>query len=237
MLKKDKKKSVLSRKRIVKSFMFIMAIAYCLGFFMYDMCSDFVSGNINGYAQPIIDIRLLQLVFLVLFPLVTLIMWLPLFLAGAQVYDLNEEGILMVPVYKDRQKWKMIFHVLASDDVKPYLQQIYFKDVNHILFTVDRHVGLWAMSRYSYVLKVYDAKGLMTTLFINPMENGLLMPSGKGGVPITGYKSRDEIYNMMRFLITNGVKVVDPYHIIDALKNHDVEVYDYLESLNIKVRY
>lgn len=223
-----KKKNMLSRKKVIQYFILIMLIAYGMGIFMYNLAIDI---------QYVIDIRIIQVVILVLFPLATLLMWLPLFVAGAQIYDMNEEELVILPAYSDRKKWGMILHVVSSDDVSPYLQRIAYKDVDHALFTVDRHAGNWGMSRYSYLLKLYDTKGLLTSMFINPMANGMFMPAGKGGIPLDGYKSRDEISNMLQFLATNGLKIEDPYQIQEALKNHDIEVYDFLESLHIKTRY
>lgn len=223
-----KKKTLISRKKIIHYMIAILVIAYSMGGWIC-LASDAFPETLN--------LRIMQLIFLVLFPLMTFIMWLPLCVAGAQIYDMNDEELVILPPYKDREKWRMILHILCTDDVTPYLKKIAYRDIDHALFTADRHIGNWGMSRYSYLLKLYDDKGLIITVYINPMANGLFMPVGKGGIPLDGFKTRDEICNMMQFLIANGVKIDDPNHILDALKNHDVEVYDYLESLHIKRRY
>lgn len=41
----------------------------------------------------------------------------------------------------------------------------------------------------------------------------------------------------MKFFEVNQVKIEDPYHMIEALENTEIVIYDYLESLDIKIRY
>ena len=41
----------------------------------------------------------------------------------------------------------------------------------------------------------------------------------------------------MKFFEIHQIKIDDPYYMIDALKNPDIVMYDYLESLHIKIRY
>lgn len=75
------------------------------------------------------------------------------------------------------------------------------------------------------------------TLYINPMDNGVLLPSGKGGIVLTGFRSSEDILNMMQLIMAGGIRLEDPYHILDAMKRNDIEIYDYLESLQLKKRY
>lgn len=222
------KQKVLSRRKIISSFLIILVIALSLGGFMYGLADSF---------EDFADIRILQIGFLVLFPLFTLLMWMPLCLGGGQIYDMREDALIILPAYKDRQKWNMILHVLCSDDVTPFLKEIRYDAIDHAKFTVDRKAGLWGLSRYSFLLKLYNEKEMFLTLYINPMDNGILLPSSKGGIVLSGYRSNKDILNMMQLLMASGMRLEDPYHILDAMNRSDIEIYDYLESLQIKRRY
>lgn len=222
------KQKVLSRRKIISSFLIILVISLSLGGFMYGLADSF---------EDFADIRILQIGFLVLFPLFTLLMWMPLCLGGGQIYDMREDALIILPAYKDRQKWNMILHVLCSDDVTPFLKEIRYDVIDHAKFTVDRKAGMWGLSRYSFLLKLYNEKEMFLTLYINPMDNGVLLPSSKGGIVLSGYRSNKDILNMMQLLMASGMRLEDPYHILDAMKRSDIEIYDYLESLQIKRRY
>ena len=177
------KRKVLSRKKIISSFLVVLVLSLCLGGFMYGLADSF---------EDFADIRILQIGFLVLFPLFTVIMWVPLCLGGGQIYDMREDALVIIPAYKDRQKWNMILHVLCSDDVTPFLQEIRYEDIDHATFTVDRKAGVWGLSRYTYLLKLYKEKDLFVTLYINPMDNGILLPAGKGGILLTGFRTSED---------------------------------------------
>lgn len=222
------KQKVLSRRKIISSFLIILVISLSLGGFMYGLADSF---------EDFADFRILQIGFLVLFPLFTLLMWMPLCLGGGQIYDMREDALIILPAYKDRQKWNMILHVLCSDDVAPFLKEIRYDAIDHAKFTVDRKAGLWGLSRYSFLLKLYNEKEMFLTLYINPMDNGILLPSSKGGIVLSGYRSNKDILNMMQLLMASGMRLEDPYHILDAMNRSDIEIYDYLESLQIKRRY
>lgn len=222
------KQKVLSRRKIISSFLIILVISLSLGGFMYGLADSF---------EDFADIRILQIGFLVLFPLFTLLMWMPLCLGGGQIYDMREDALIILPAYKDRQKWNMILHVLCSDDVTPFLKEIRYDVIDHAKITVDRKAGLWGLSRYSFLLKLYNEKEMFLTLYINPMDNGILLPSSKGGIVLSGYRSNKDILNMMQLLMASGMRLEDPYHILDAMNRSDIEIYDYLESLQIKRRY
>ena len=139
------KRKVLSRKKIITSFLIILILSLCLGGFMYGLADSF---------EDFADARILQIGFLVLFPLFTVIMWVPLCLGGGQIYDMREDALVIIPAYKDRRKWNMILHVLCNDDVTPFLQEIRYEDIDHAKFTVDRKAGVWGLSRYTYLLKL-----------------------------------------------------------------------------------
>ena len=42
---------------------------------------------------------------------------------------------------------------------------------------------------------------------------------------------------MMQLITAGGMRLEDPHYILDAMKRRDIEIYDYLESLQIKRRY
>ena len=222
------KQKALSRKKIIISVLVILALSLGLGSIMYGLADSF---------EEFADIRILQIVFLVLFPLFTLVLWVPLCLGGGQIYELREDAFVIIPAYKDRKKWNMIIHVFCSDDVTPFLQEIRYADIDYAKFTVDRKAGVWGLSRYSYMLKLYDKKQAFMTLYINPMDNGILLPSSKGGIVLSGFRTNEDILNMMQLLLASGMRLEDPYHILEAMKRKDIEIYDYLESLQIKKRY
>ena len=102
---------------------------------------------------------------------------------------------------------------------------------------MDRKAGVWGLSRYTYLLNLYNEKELFMILYINPMDNGILLPAGKGGIVLSGFRTSEDILNMMQLLMAGGIRLEDPHHILDAMKRKDIEIYDYLESLQIKRRY
>lgn len=75
------KQKALSRKKIIISVLVILALSLGLGSIMYGLADSF---------EEFADIRILQIVFLVLFPLFTLVLWVPLCLGGGQ--DLRAAG-------------------------------------------------------------------------------------------------------------------------------------------------
>ena len=82
------KRKVLSRKKIISSFLVVLVLSLCLGGFMYGLADSF---------EDFADIRILQIGFLVLFPLFTVIMWVPLCLGGGQIYDMREDALVIIP--------------------------------------------------------------------------------------------------------------------------------------------
>ena len=51
------------------------------------------------------------------------------------------------------------------------------------------------------------------TLYINPMDNGILLPAGKGGILLTGFRTSEDILNMMQLITAGGMRLEDPHHI------------------------
>ena len=68
-------------------------------------------------------------------------------------------------------------------------------------------------------------------------EGRKVLPAGKGGILLTGFRTSEDILNMMQLITAGGMRLEDPHHILDAMKRRDIEIYDYLESLQIKRRY
>lgn len=224
--KREFKKLNISRKKILQNFMVELFCGAIMGF----ACAKAI-GSVIGDDDGLYTICIL------IFIAMCILLWMPIFVANAQIYDINEKSVKVIPKLSVIKKWKMIFHILLNDDIEPFLNVIPLTSIRYGTFHVDRHAGTWAMSRYSYMLTLYyDAKDHIT-LYINPMENGILMPSGKGGYLFTGCQSRKDICNLVHFFEMNQITIEDQFHIVDALKNPDIVIYDYLESLNIKVRY
>lgn len=167
---------------------------------------------------------------------VLLFLWTPLFVAGNQVYDITKNSIRIMPNYPSLKKWNIIGYILCNNTIEPFIRVINLQDIQSGIFGVERHVGLYGLSRYTFILKLLmDKEELM--IDINPMDNGILLPSGRGGIIWTGFKKREEIMNMISFLNAYGIKIEDPYGILEAFKVQDQEIYDYLETLQIKIKY
>lgn len=222
-----KKKKVLNRKSLFVQLLLIVLFGLVFGGVMVRvMTFDEVA------ALMTINIPICMLICIALM----IFLWLPLFVADRQIYDITEHGIAMLSKKGMMEKWKLIFYILCNDKVEPFLRILAFDDVQSGEFSVERHAGVWGFSRYTYTLTLLT-KGETVTIYINPMDNGPLMPSGKGGFVLSGYKDREEICNVITFLETKGISIGDHYHILDAFKQRDIEIYDYLESLQIKVKY
>lgn len=187
---------------------------------------------IEAFATYHVDASLVMIVF----TLMVLVLWLPLLVGNQQVYDLDEQGLTLIPMLKQRDKWKIIFYVLCNDQVEPFLRKVSYEDIKGGTFYVERKFGSWSFSRYTYVLKLSLAQSNLK-LYINPMDNGPLMPSGKGGFALVGYRTSKDICNMLQFLMTKGITIDDPYELLPALQNPNIEIYDFLETLQIKTKY
>ena len=223
--KREFKKLNITRKKILQNLLVEVLCGVLLGF----SCSKAI-GAVLGDSEERMAICILVFVGM------CVILWAPIFIASAQIYDINEHSIQVIPKLGIMKKWGMILHILFSNDVGSYLKVMKLDRIQYGTFHVDRHLGTWGYSRYSYMLTLYDRQESIT-LYINPIENGVLMPSGKGGYLFTGCQSREDICNLVNFFEINGIRIEDQHHIVDALKNPDIEIYDYLESLHVRVRY
>lgn len=67
---------------------------------------------------------------------------------------------------------------------------------------------------------------------MNSMENGFLLPSSTGGLPIFANLHHEDIVNILQYMKTCGVIIEDPYHLLEALKNPDITMYEYMETIN-----
>lgn len=96
--------------------------------------------------------------------------------------------------------------------------------------------GMLGYSWYTYRLTLYIGNEKLP-LYIDPIDNGIIMPSGFGGATLNGRHDRKDICNLIQMLRVNHVKIEDPYGILDALKDESVPLYEFLETLDIKKRY
>lgn len=222
--RKEFKKLNIHRKKLLSNIFFEIITGILMG-----ICCSKAIETVEGQGEY-------MAICILIFVIMCVFLWTPLFVASAQIYDITQTSIKAIPKMNSMKKWKMIFHILCVNDIEPFLKIIPLSSIQRGKFSVDRHSGVMAYSRYSYMLTLYMEHESIT-LYINPIENGPLMPSGKGGYLFHGCKSREDICNMVQFFEMNHVHVEDPYHIIDALKNPNIVIYDYLESLNIKIRY
>lgn len=180
------------------------------------------------------DVNMAGLV--IIFVVMVVFLWTPLWMPSGQVYDISDDDIKVIPSYHTLKKWSIILYILTKNDITPFIETIPLSSLTGGNFHVDRHAGSWAYSRYTYILTLHR-NDQDISLAINPMDNGVLLPAGRGGFVFQGYKSREDICNIIKFFEVHQIPIEDPYYIIEALKNPDIVMYDYLESLHIKTRY
>lgn len=226
-----KRQMVLSRKSIVLSTLAIMLFG--IGFIAVLMSalsqSEVVAQAMQTYH---IDTSLIM----ILYTLMVLFLWLPLSIGTQRVYELNHDSLTVIPMMNTWHKWSIIFHILSKDEITPFLRKISFSQIQYARFSVEKKFGAWAFSRYTYVLRLY-LQHEVVNLYINPIDNGVMIPSGRGGYLLAGTKTRQEIANTLHFLMTNGIAIEDPYQILPALENPSIELYDYFETLPLKTKY
>lgn len=221
------KHMVMNRRSLILIMLFITGAGMVLGGVIYwalDWILDWYDLSAN-----------LSLCIL-LGAIVLLFLWTPLFVAGSQVYDITKQSIRIIPYSPTLKKWKIIGYLLCNDTIEPFIRVINLKDIQSGTFSVQRHVGLYGLSRYTFTLKLLMEKEHLM-IYINPIDNGVFLPSGQGGVILSGYKSGEEICNMISFLRTFDIPIEDPYGILDAFKVPGLEIYDYLETKQIKIKY
>lgn len=218
---------VMNRRSLILIMLFITVVGMVLGGVIYwalDWILDWYDRSAN------LSLCILLGAILLLF------VWTPLFVAGSQVYDITKQSIRIIPYFPARKKWKIIGYILCNDTIEPFIRVINLKDIQSGIFSVQRHAGLYGLSRYTFTLKLKMEKEHLM-IYINPIDNGIGIPSGQGGVVLSGYKSKEEICNMISFLRTFEIPIEDPYGIVDAFKVPGLEIYDYLETKQIKIKY
>ena len=221
------KKLNLGRKQILIQLFTEVFLGIILGF----VCHQAIT-SVSIVDEADVNMPLL----IVIFVCMLVFLWTPLWMPQGQVYDINDNNIKVIPKYHTITRWKIILYVLCKNDISPFIETMPLSSFTGGKFSVDRHAGSWAYSRYTYLLTLYQ-KDHEVKLAINPMDNGVLLPASRGGFVFSGYKSREDICNIMKFFEIHQIKIDDPYYMIDALKNPDIVMYDYLESLHIKIRY
>lgn len=221
------KKLNVGRKQIL----FQLITEVFLGVILGSVCHQAIT-SVSIVDEADVNMPLLIIIFVCML----VFLWTPLWMPQGQVYDINDDNIKVIPQYHIITRWKIILYVLCKNDISPFIETMPLSSFTGGKFSVDRHAGSWAYSRYTYLLTLYQ-KDHEVKLAINPMDNGVLLPAGRGGFVFSGYKSREDICNIMKFFEIHQIKIDDPYYMIDALKNPDIVMYDYLESLHIKIRY
>lgn len=221
--KKMFKKLNLSRKKIMSQIISEIVGGILLGLACYQAISIVHKG---------VSLALCIIVFVMMIIFLCTPLWMPI----GQIYDMDMACIKVIPPYTILMKWKLILHILCRNDISNFIETISLSSIYYGKFSVDRRYAGWGFHNYTYILTLYmDDRDI--ALVINPMENGLLMPSGKGGFVFEGYKNREDICNIINYFEINQIKINDPYQIVVALKNPDIVIYDYLEQLDIKIRY
>ena len=217
---------IMTRKRLILTAIAILLIGLCMGWGIFWA----INGGLG--VLEMLDPSLCMIAF----ALIVLITWLPMFVASSQVYDITMDSIRIIPAYPWLRKWQVLGYLLCNDTMEPFIRVIPLANISSGTFCVERHVGLYGLSRYTFLLHLVMEKEKLI-ICINPMDNGILLPSGRGGIVLGEFLSREEIFNLLVFLEKNGVRIEDPYQLREALKDESIELYDYLEALNIKVKY
>ena len=175
--------------------------------------------------------------YILFFTIFLVILWLPMFVAESQISDIDEHSMKILPSYPLMKKWKVIGYILCNDTIEPFLRVIPFQNIQKGVFDAMCHAsGMLGYSWYTYRLTLYIGNEKLP-LYIDPIDNGIIMPSGFGGATLNGRHDRKDICNLIQMLRVNHVKIEDPYGILDALKDESVPLYEFLETLDIKKRY
>ena len=169
-------------------------------------------------------------VCMILYTIVCIFLWLPLIVPMLQVMDIDENAVYIMPRYNSMKKLSIAWYALINDNIRPFYRSIPLDSIDHITFTFEARWGSYAYQRFSYVL-IFYVKDEVIRIYIDPLQNGPIMPSGFG-MPFTGTLSRDDIANQIDFYIANHVLVKDPYKLNEALKDSNVVMYDYMVSLH-----
>lgn len=220
------KKLNLNRKKIISQLLMEIFSGALLGV----ACAQAISITSKEYSGWNTAIMILLFVVMIIF------LCTPLWMPVGQIYDIDENRIKVIPPYSVGMKWKLIMRILCKDDISTFVETIDLSQIYYGEFSVEKRYAGWGYQNYTYLLTLHlEARDI--AIVINPIDNGVFIPGGKGGFIFDGLKSRKEICNIIRFFEVNQVRIEDPYHMIKALENPDIVIYDYLDSLDIKTRY
>lgn len=220
------KKLNLNRKKIISQLLIEIFSGTLLGVACAQAISVTTKTNANW------NMAFMILIFVVMIIFLCTPLWMPV----GQIYDIDENRIKVIPPYGVGMKWKLIMHILCKDDISTFVETISLSDIYYGEFSVEKRYAGWGYQNYTYLLTLYlDNRDIVVV--INPIDNGVFIPGGKGGFIFDGLKSREDICNIVKFFEVNQVRIDDPYHILEAFENPDIVMYDYLESLDIKNRY
>ena len=146
--------------------------------------------------------------------------------------EYHETYLAYLPLYGHFKKLSLVLQILLSKEISDFYERLYWHEIDRVKFTFERKWGTWGYSRYTmqlyFLLKNKDVK-LFT---MNSMENGFLLPSSTGGLPIFANLHHEDIVNILQYMKTCGVIIEDPYHLLEALKNPDITMYEYMETIN-----
>lgn len=224
MNRNNKKGSVMSRKYVLSYLVVIVVIGLLFGFVIYQCL------NMANLAS-LLNLSLCMLVYLIF----CLCFWVPLIVPMQQIMEIREDSIAIILKNKDKKKAKIVWYALINDTIEPYYDTILLKDIEKVTLNFNANMGSYGFHRFSYYLLI-QVKEEKIKVFLNPMQNGFLLPSGYG-MPCHNRFSKEDIVNLMTYFNSNDVIVSDPYHLVEAMKDKNVVMYDYLISLHKKISY
>lgn len=216
---RKKEKRMMSRNYVLLGILTIVVGGFLLGVAMFNVFFQAGLANMRNFS-----------ICFVAYTLFCFFCWIPLMVPSNQIAEIDEDCICIMPPYKSMKKLKIAWYALINDHVKPFYRVIPLQDIVKLTLTFEAHWGAYAFQRFSYVLK-FDLGNETFKVYLNPMQNGPLMPSGYG-FPMVSTFSNEDIINIASFAIANGVNVQDPYKLIDAMKDENIVMYDYMVSLH-----
>ncbi|MEG2507787.1 MAG: hypothetical protein RSA93_08935 [Longicatena sp.] len=217
---KKKMKSVVTRKGLVHEILFIGIVGVLFGLLMGKALSIAVGVNFMSLS-----------ICILLFCLLCFVLWLPMLIPSNQIIEIEQQAMKIIPSYSTGKKLKIVGYILLNDSIEPFLRCIQFKDIQEVLLSFSAHYGSYGYQRFSYTLR-FTMGDESLVINLNPMQNGVFLPSGVGGIPALSNSNSNDIINMVTYFSSHGIKVNDPYKILDAMKDEHVVLYDYLVSLN-----
>lgn len=215
------KKGNVSRGKILASAAVIAVIGLLFGVAMQGLLKDTL-----GLSKS--NITICMIVFLMFVEC----LWLPFAIDSSKCMEYHETYLAYLPPYGHFKKLSLVLQILLSKEISDFYERLYWHEIDRVKFTFERKWGTWGYSRYTmqlyFLLKNKDVK-LFT---MNSMENGFLLPSSTGGLPIFANLHHEDIVNILQYMKTCGVIIEDPYHLLEALKNPDITMYEYMETIN-----